>query len=136
MRRQAQEPHAWAIQSMCMCTQHCPLGPVHVCAAPAQGQLNHTASHHSASYVVVLSQCAIDCGVMAHNRALLSMLMQLPILEADNFLRNPWLPNPIQIGNIYQRFTSPYEGEGVCNKLLFQLQFELHDSQLLSVAKM
>lgn len=38
--------------------------------------------------------------------------LQLPILEAEVAFTNPLLPTPVQIGPIYQRFTSPVDGAG------------------------
>lgn len=38
------------------------------------------------------------------------MLPQLPILEAPMRLKLPFLPSPVQVGNIYQRFSSVEEG--------------------------
>lgn len=52
--------------------------------------------------------------------------MQLPILEIESRLGNPFGPTPIQIGNIYQRFTSVEEGV-VENLIQFGVPFLLED---------
>lgn len=50
--------------------------------------------------------------------------MQLPILEIESRLGNPFGPAPLQVGNIYQRFSSVEEGV-VENLIQFGVPFLL-----------